>query len=123
VVRLYARIAGILFILIGIIGVLLGDGSLWDIVNSDVPEDVIHLATGALLLYAGFWGADSLARSIVGGVGVVYLLLGLLGSVNDELFGLLPDGYTIVDNVLHLVAGGLGVALAWVVGRRVPATA
>jgi hypothetical protein len=51
----------------------------------------------------------------------MYVLLGVRGFVNDEFFGRLPDGYTLVDNLVQLAVGGLGVALAWLVGRRAAA--
>ena len=34
-------------------------------------------------------------------LGVVYLLVGVLGFVVPMLFGLLPHGYSIVDNLIH----------------------
>lgn len=49
-------------------------------------------------------------------IGVIYLLVGVLGFVAPGLFGLLPaHGYSVVDNVIHLVLGILGVTVAWVV--------
>jgi hypothetical protein len=124
VVRHYCRVVGPFLVLLGIAGLLAGDQPLFGELglNSDFPEDLLHLLTGGLLAGVGFRGTDALVRSAAGGVGVVYVLLGVLGAVNDELFGLLPDGYTVVDNLLHLVLGGLGIALAWVVGRREEAT-
>ena len=29
------------------------------------------------------------------------------------LFGLIPHGYTVFDNLLHLFLGGLSLAVAW----------
>ena len=120
-----ARWVGLVLVGLGGLGRLAGDEPLFGELglNSDLPEDLLHLLTGGLLAYAGFRGTDALVRAVAGGVGVVYVLLGVLGFVNDELFGLLPDGYTLVDNLVHLVVGGLGVALAWGVGRRAPAPA
>jgi hypothetical protein len=55
---------------------------------------------------------------------VVYLVVGLLGFVVPNLFGLLPEhGYSVVDNLIHLVLGVLGVTVAWVVGRPARARA
>ncbi len=124
-VRLYSRLVGLVLVVLGVVGLLAGDEPLFGELglNSDVPEDLFHLLTGGLLAAVGFRGSGALVRSVAGGVGVVYVLLGVLGTVNDELFGLLPDGYTVVDNLVHLVVGGLGIALAWVVGRRDAASA
>ena len=56
---------------------------------------------------------EGLARNVVGGLGVVYLLVGLLGFVIPMLFGLLPHGYSIVDNIIHLALGVAGIAVAF----------
>jgi hypothetical protein len=45
-------------------------------------------------------------------VGVVYLLVGVLGFVVPYLFGLLPSGYTVFDNLLHVVLGILALLSA-----------
>jgi hypothetical protein len=45
-------------------------------------------------------------------LGVVYLVVGILGFVVPMMFGLLPDGYTIFDNLLHLALGIVGIAVA-----------
>ncbi len=76
-VRLYAKVVGVSVILIGVVGLLLGDKSLLGVLNIDLAEDGIHLLTGRLLAYAGF-AARSLkvVRAIVGGIGVAYLVVG-----------------------------------------------
>lgn len=79
------------------------------VVNVDVLEDLVHVVSGALLLYAGVQQSAGVARSIVGAVSLVYLLVGLLGFVVPYLFRLLPHGYSIVDNAIHLVLGILGL--------------
>ncbi len=119
----YARVVGVVIIVIGVGGLLLGEQSLFGLLNIDIVEDIIHLVTGGLMAYVGFARPDlGLLRNVVGGLGVVYLLVGLLGFVAPNLFGLLPHGYTIVDNLLHLGLGAAGIAVAWFVGRDRAAT-
>ena len=36
----------------------------------------------------------------------------ILGFVVPTVFGLIPDGYTVFDNILHLALGVLGLAVA-----------
>lgn len=36
----------------------------------------------------------------------------ILGFVVPTVFGLIPDGYTVFDNLLHLALGVLGLAVA-----------
>ncbi len=116
-VRTYAGIVGVSLILIGVVGLVLGERSLLGVLNIDLLEDITHLATGGLLAYVGFGQRDvGLARSVVGGLGVIYLLVGILGFIAPSLFGLLPHGYSIVDNLIHLVAGVLSIAVAFLQG-------
>ncbi len=116
-VREYAKYLGIALVLTGIVGIVLGDQSLGGLLNIDIVEDIIHIGSGALLAYVGFRGSTDLARTVVGGTGVVYLLVGLIGFVAPNLFGLLPHGYSIADNLLHLALGVAGIVIAWFVGR------
>jgi hypothetical protein len=122
-VRQYAQVVGVVVIVIGVAGLLLGEQRLLGALNIDIMEDIVHLVTGGLLAYVGFGRVDpGLARNVVGGIGVVYLLVGVLGFIAPTLFGLLPNGYSIVDNLIHLALGALGIAFGWFVERDRPAT-
>ena len=100
-------------LLIGVLGLLLGDGLLLDILNIDITEDLVHILTGGILAYVGFGRVDAgAARSLVLALGVVYLLVGILGFVVPMLFGLIPTGYTLFDNLLHLALGVLSLVIA-----------
>jgi uncharacterized protein DUF4383 len=113
--RVYAQVLGVVLILTGVLGLVLGERLLLGILNIDIVEDIVHILTGGILAYVGFGRMDlALARNVVLGLGVIYLVVGLLGFVVPNLFGLLPDGYTIFDNLLHLVLGALSIAVAYV---------
>ena len=66
--RTYATLVGAVLILLGLLGLLLGDELLLGVVNIDVLEDLVHVASGALLLYAGMQRSVVVARGIVGAV-------------------------------------------------------
>lgn len=120
--RLYAKVAGVVIVLIGVGGLLLGEKSLLGVLNIDIGEDVVHLVTGGLMVGVGFRGSDRAVRSMVGGLGVVYLIVGVLGFFVPDMFGLLPHEYKIVlDNIIHLSLGVLGILMGFVVTPR-PAT-
>ena len=122
-VRVYAQVLGVVLILIGVVGLVLGERLFLGILNIDIVEDIVHLITGGLLAYVGFSRVDlALARNVVLGLGVVYLLVGLLGFVVPTMFGLLPDGYTAFDNLLHLALGVLSIAVALFARGEPPAT-
>ena len=109
----FAQILGVVLILVGLVGLVLGDRVWLGILNVDIVEDIVHLATGGLLAYVGFGRTDlSTARSIVLALGVVYLVVGILGFVVPMMFGLIPHSYTIFDDLLHLALGGLSLAVA-----------
>jgi len=119
--RLYAKVAGVTIVLIGVGGVLLGEKSLFGVLNIDIAEDAIHLVTGGLMAAVGFRGSDRAVRSVVGGLGVVYLLVGVLGIFVPDLFGLLPHEYkTVLDNLIHLSLGVLGITVGFFLGSRRP---
>jgi preprotein translocase subunit Sss1 len=110
----YAQILGVVLLLVGLIGLVLGDKVWLGILKIDIVEDIVHLATGGLLAYLGFGRADlTTTRNLVLALGVVYLLVGVLGFVVPMMFGLIPDGYTIFDNLLHLALGILSLAVAF----------
>jgi|SRR5215212_6269791 len=100
---------GVVLVLLGVAGLLMGDELLLGLVNIDVVEDLVHVVSGGLLLFAGLQRNASVTRGMVGVVSVVYLLVGVLGFVLPYLFGLLPHGYSVVDNLIHLVLGILGL--------------
>jgi hypothetical protein len=117
--RSFAQYVGILLVVLGLLGLLLGQAPLLGQLNVEPIVDVVHIVTGLILVFVGFRVADlGVVRIVDGAVGVLYLLLGLLGFVSTDLFELLLEELTVVDNLIHLVVGALGVAAAWLVGRR-----
>ena len=117
-VRQYAQVIGVVLILTGLLGLVLGDQALLGLLNIDLVEDLVHIVSGVLLAYVGFGQRDSgVARTAVGGLGVVYLLVGLLGFVAPTLGGLLPHGYSLFDNLFHLALGALNIAISWFITR------
>ena len=115
--RIYAQILGVVLLVIGVVGLVVGNQILLGILNTDIFEDIVHLITGGLLAYVGFGRVDqALIRTVVGVLGIIYLVVGLLGFVVPMIFGLIPHGYTLFDNLLHLALGIVSIALAWFVG-------
>ncbi len=124
-IRLYAKAVGITIIVIGIGGLLLGNESLFGVLNIDLSEDAIHLVTGAAMAAVGFFARDlRFVRAVVGGLGVVYLLVGIVGIFEPTMFGIIPHGYdTVLDNLIHLTLGVLGIAVGFFLGaQKAPAS-
>lgn len=118
--RLIATIFGAVYLLVGLVGFAVTsgigffstEGANLIIFEVNPLHNVIHLAIGAALLYAGLKNVQ-LARTVNAGVGAVYLLVGIVG-----LF-LLTSPLNIIalngaDNVLHLASAVLllGVGLS-----------
>ena len=117
--RVYATVTGASVILIGIVGLLLGEQSLFGVLNIDLAEDAIHLLSGGALLAAGLLAQERVVRSVVGVIGVVYLAVGLLAFATPRMFGLIPHGYeTVLDNLIHLTLGVLGIVIGFVLPSR-----
>ncbi|MFE5835950.1 DUF4383 domain-containing protein [Arthrobacter sp. NPDC056493] len=126
--RLIATVFGAVYLLVGLVGFAVtsgvgffsNEGANLIIFEVNPLHNVIHLAIGAALLYAGIKDIQ-LSRTVNTAVGAVYLLVGILG-----LF-LLSSPLNIIalngaDNVLHLASAvlllGVGLSL-----DKVPATA
>ena len=122
-IRQYAQILGVVLIVIGVLGLALGDQLLLGFLNIDFVEDIIHIVSGIFLAYAGFArrGGD-VARNVVLGFGLIYLLVGILGFIRPDMFGLLPHSYTIADNLIHLLIGAANIAVGWFLTRPRTAT-
>jgi hypothetical protein len=120
VARLYATVTGASVVLIGVGGLLLGNESLFGVLNIDRAEDAIHLLSGGALLAAGLLARNErVVRAVVGVIGVAYLAVGLLAFAAPRLFGLIPHGYeTVLDNLIHLTLGVLGIAIGFFVPSR-----
>lgn len=110
----FSKWLGFLTILLGVGGLMLGEESIGGLLNIELVEDLIHIITGAILLYAGFSDNTQVARKILGTLGVIYLLVAIIGmTISPNLFGLLPNhGYSVVDNVIHLALGIIFILVA-----------
>ena len=117
--REYGKVVGVTVVLIGIVGLMLGQKSLFGALYIDIAEDLIHLVTGGLLAYVGFAKRDSgVARAVVGGIGVVYLLVGAISFAEPNPLGLFPSEFSLLDNLIHLTLGILAIGVAWVLPGR-----
>ena len=93
--RLYAQFGAVLFVAVGLGGLLTGDagrlvhhqpgGNVGGmILHLTYARDVLNLAIGVALGSAGFRAGDTLAAEIVLTVGVVLGLLAIIGFANPD---------------------------------------
>ena len=119
--RTVSAVFGAVYVLVGILGFIPGlvtgsapsgmesaDGNLLGIFPINAIHNVVHLAIGGALLY-GATGREA-ALMVMKVVGVTYLLVGVLGFIAPDTFGLMPIGGN--DIWLHLATAAilLGVA-------------
>jgi Domain of unknown function (DUF4383) len=119
--RTIATVFGAVYLLVGVLGFFVTSG-----VGFFAPEganliifevnplhNIIHLAIGAALLFAGR-KSTAAAKTVNAAVGAVYLLVGILGLflLNSPLNIIALNG---ADNVLHLASAvlllGVGLSL------------
>jgi hypothetical protein len=102
-VQKLAKLFGIVFVLVGILGFVPGittDNHLLGIFEVDVLHNIIHLATGLI----AFWAASTMANSrlFFKLFGVIYALVTILGfMMGGSILGLFM--VNAADNFLHLV--------------------
>jgi uncharacterized protein DUF4383 len=118
-VRQYAGIIGIVVLALGVVGVLTklisGSDYLFGLINVSWVENIIHLLTGGLMAYVAYGQSDTaLAKTVVGVLGIVYLLVFVVSLFSATVFGLINSGYTWADNMVHLVLGLAGIYVAYV---------
>lgn len=124
IARLVAAVFGAVYLLVGVLG-FLGEplvtggapdnmqsatGNLLGIFPINAIHNVVHLLIGAALLYGAFAGRGA-AIGVLKVIGVVYLLVGVLGIIAPDTFGLMPIGGA--DIFLHLASGAIFLAAAF----------
>jgi hypothetical protein len=119
----FAQVFGAVYLLVGILGFIppLVPGAIQGLLGPFEPfsglllglfavnwlHNVAHTAIGAAGLAS--YRSHTAARSYAIGIGVLYLGLFVIGLVLPLVFGLLP--LNAADNILHLVSGGLALAI------------
>ena len=116
-VKLYARMTGLIMLITGIMGFLTDD--LLGLIQFDSVHNMIHLLIAAFALYVGFGTDDTgLPHLFTEVMGFIYVLLGLAGFMNPMLFGLLgPFHLEPLENLLHLMLGLWGIGITIGIGR------
>jgi hypothetical protein len=107
----YAMWGGIILLVLGVLGFVISGNTLFGL-NSDPVEDIIHVVAGLILVYFGFRGTDAQAATWAMVFGVIFLVVGVIGFIPGTfktIFGLLPTGLNVLDNIVHLIYGVVGV--------------
>jgi hypothetical protein len=115
--RTVAAVFGAIYLLVGIIGFVL-DRPLFGLFDVNELHNIVHILLGAILLYGSM--STVAAIQTTRGVGAVLLILGILGFIVPDGFGLVPLGGN--DIWLHLATGAILLATGFMATQEAGAT-
>jgi hypothetical protein len=115
--RTVAAVFGAIYLLIGIVGFVL-DSPLLGFFEVNLLHNIVHILIGATLLYGSM--SHSAAVQATRGTGAVLLILGILGFIAADGFGLVPLGGN--DIWLHLASGAILLATGFMATDEAAAT-
>ncbi|MBV8495424.1 MAG: DUF4383 domain-containing protein [Gammaproteobacteria bacterium] len=115
--KTFANLFGIVFLLVGILGFVPGitnDQMLLGIFHVNAAHNVVHLLSGAVALWAGMT-STAYARTYFRVFGIIYALVALLGFFvgNGLLLGLISNN--MADTCLHVVIAVAALVLGFAV--------
>ena len=116
--RTVAAVFGAIYLLVGVVGFVL-ESPLLGLFEVNALHNIVHILLGAALLY----GSTSFAAAVqtTRGVGALLVVLGILGFVAPNGFGLVPLGGN--DIWLHLATGTILLAVGFMATDEAAATA
>ena len=106
-----ATLFGAIYVIVGILGFIpalggsasMSGSALFGIAMVNIPHNIVHLIIGLAGLSGGRTEAGAAAFGKT--FGIILLIVGLLGFVQPNLFGILPiGGY---DIWIHLITGAI----------------
>jgi hypothetical protein len=120
--RGFALVSGGVLIALGVLGSigspLVGRPESTGIFVTGFGHDLVHLVTGALFIHVGV-ALDRRQRAYgLVGLGVFFVLSGLLSLLSADLLGLYDAATSGFDQLAHLLLGVAAVVIGWM-GRGV----
>ena len=117
VARAFAAILGVVLTVLGLLGFIgnpvIGDATGGPLFVTGIVHDLLHLTTGALLLYIAFgMGGRPQAEALIG-VGIGYLVFVLLTLISPNLLGIFNYPVNGLDHLLHLAVGAACIGVGW----------
>lgn len=104
--KTFARVAGWLALLLGIIGFFVTD--LFGLIQFDTTQNIIYLVLGLLGIAAG--QSKKAAKLFAQVFGPVYLIIGIVGFFVPTMGSISLD---VTENLLHLLLGIWGLIAAF----------
>jgi len=116
-----ALVLGIIFILVGILGFVPGNGIVGEgaLFEAGTVHNIVHLILGIILVWVASKASQASATALIW-VGIIYLIVAALGFAWGSVLGIFEVNGA--DNWLHLVLGIVLLALG-LAGRKASAPA
>lgn len=111
-------VLGAVLLLVGLLGFV--NNPIMGLFAVDTMHNLVHILTGALVLYAGYAGGSTMRR-ILQVLGIVYLLVTLAGLVAPGAVNALM-AVNGADNILHALLTIVFLALGFMPERTAPTT-
>jgi len=112
----YAKIVGIVLLIVGVLGFLIGEETEFlGLLQFEPLHNVVHLLTGLIGAWIGYKGSDQAAKQYAWIFGVIYTLLAIAGfaGVGGEAGFLgMKHAMSTAYNVIRLVVGVWGLYAA-----------
>jgi hypothetical protein len=110
-----AKVFGVILLLVGILGFVpmaRPDNHLLGIFHVNTIHNIIHLASGAVALWAGSVSIEA-SRTYFRVFGVIYALVTVLGFIymDKDILGLVANN--MADNLLHILIAGSALVLGF----------
>ncbi len=120
--RTFAMVVGAILVLLGIGGSLgspiVGGPEDTGIIVTGFGHDLVHLVSGALFLHVGIaLNGRNRAYGLIG-LGVFFLVSGVLSLLSGDLLGLYDAPTSGIDQLGHMLLGVAAVVVGWM-GRGV----
>lgn len=115
--RATAIIFGLLVAVLGIAGLTIEGDRLLNLMNVDLPLDVLRLLLAVALLGAAFVAHRAIKAMLII-TGVLYLGMAALALFDPTIFGLLPTGFSGFDIAFHIVTGAAALIIGLMRDKR-----
>jgi hypothetical protein len=115
--RAFAIVVGSVLMAFGIAGSLgnpiVGDPEQTSLIVTGFGHDLVHLISGALFLHVGLVvNGRNRAFGLVG-LGLFFLVTGVLSFVSPDLLGLYDEATSGLDQIAHVLLGLFAVVIGW----------
>ena len=115
--RTFAIVVGSVLVVLGVAGSLgnpiVGDPEQTGLIVTGFGHDLVHLVSGALFLHVGVaLNGRNRAFGLVG-LGLFFLLSGVLSFVSADLFGLYDAPTSGLDQIAHVLLGLAALVIGW----------